>query len=186
MLVCDHYAVNQDARYLHLTRVEAAALNYPLYLGDDDTGVTCSHRYAQHLERQCLSLRGEITICSTAGGREFSHALLAGVARKTDVELNLALDRLTTAGLLFREGAPPHASYLFKHARCRTRPLQCCCPSQGARCMPVSPKRPSGAILPSFDCDAARHLDHMQLPKFLPLPRRRVVVPEHARISNFC
>ena len=49
-------------------------------------------------------------------GREFSHALLAAVARKTDVELNLALDRLITAGLLFREGAPPHASYLFKHA----------------------------------------------------------------------
>ena len=39
-----------------------------------------------------------------------------GVARKTDVELDSALDRLITAGLLFREGAPPHASYLFKHA----------------------------------------------------------------------
>ena len=27
-----------------------------------------------------------------------------------------ALDRLIHAGLLFRQGAPPHATYLFKHA----------------------------------------------------------------------
>ena len=27
-----------------------------------------------------------------------------------------ALDRLDRAGLLFRQGVPPHASYLFKHA----------------------------------------------------------------------
>ncbi len=49
-------------------------------------------------------------------GREFSHALLAAVARKPDAELNSALDRLIQAGLLFRQGQPPHASYLFKHA----------------------------------------------------------------------
>jgi class 3 adenylate cyclase/predicted ATPase len=49
-------------------------------------------------------------------GREFSHALLASVARKPEAELRSALDRLIQAGLLFREGVPPHASYLFKHA----------------------------------------------------------------------
>ena len=58
----------------------------------------------------------EVAQIAAVIGREFSHALLAGVARKTDVELNSALDRLITAGLLFREGTPPHASYLFKHA----------------------------------------------------------------------
>jgi class 3 adenylate cyclase len=58
----------------------------------------------------------EVAQIGAAIGREFSHALLAAVARKTDAELNSALDRLMTAGLLFREGAPPHASYLFKHA----------------------------------------------------------------------
>ena len=31
-------------------------------------------------------------------------------------ELESALDRLVAAGLLFRQGAPPHATYLFKHA----------------------------------------------------------------------
>ena len=49
-------------------------------------------------------------------GREFSHALLAEVVRKPEVELGSALDRLIAAGLLFRQGVPPHATYLFKHA----------------------------------------------------------------------
>ena len=57
----------------------------------------------------------EVAQIGAAIGREFSHALLAAVARKTDVELNSALNQLIAAGLLFREGAPPHASYLFKH-----------------------------------------------------------------------
>jgi class 3 adenylate cyclase/predicted ATPase len=49
-------------------------------------------------------------------GREFSHALLAAVARKPEAELASALDRLMEADLLFRHGLPPHATYLFKHA----------------------------------------------------------------------
>ena len=49
-------------------------------------------------------------------GREFSHALLAAVVGKPEAELGSALDRLIAAGLLFRQGMPPHASYLFKHA----------------------------------------------------------------------
>jgi Predicted ATPase len=36
--------------------------------------------------------------------------------RKPEAEFNSALDRLIAAGLLFRQGAPPHATYLFKHA----------------------------------------------------------------------
>src|SRR4029077_16495972 len=36
--------------------------------------------------------------------------------RKPEAELRLALDRLLVAGLLFRQGMPPHATYLFKHA----------------------------------------------------------------------
>jgi predicted ATPase/class 3 adenylate cyclase len=49
-------------------------------------------------------------------GREFSHSLLEAVVRKPEGELQSALDRLVTAGLLFRQGVPPHATYLFKHA----------------------------------------------------------------------
>jgi tetratricopeptide (TPR) repeat protein len=38
------------------------------------------------------------------------------VVGKPEPELAAALDRLTAAGLLFRQGAPPYAMYLFKHA----------------------------------------------------------------------
>ena len=58
----------------------------------------------------------EVAQIGAAIGREFSHALLAAVARKPEAELRSALDRLIAAGLLFRQGAPPHATYLFKHA----------------------------------------------------------------------
>jgi class 3 adenylate cyclase/predicted ATPase len=49
-------------------------------------------------------------------GREFSHTLLLAVARKPEAEIASALDRLIAAGLLFRQGMPPQASYWFKHA----------------------------------------------------------------------
>jgi predicted ATPase/class 3 adenylate cyclase len=58
----------------------------------------------------------EVAQIGAAIGREFSHALLAEVQRKSEPDLQSALDRLIGAGLLFRQGVPPHASYLFKHA----------------------------------------------------------------------
>jgi class 3 adenylate cyclase/predicted ATPase len=58
----------------------------------------------------------EVAQIGAAIGREFSHPLLAAVVRKPEAELGSALDRLIAAGLLFRQGVPPHASYLFKHA----------------------------------------------------------------------
>ena len=59
---------------------------------------------------------GEVAQIGAVVGREFSHALLAAVARKPEAELASALDRLVQAGLLFRQGVPPHANYVFKHA----------------------------------------------------------------------
>jgi predicted ATPase len=58
----------------------------------------------------------EVGQVGAAIGREFSHALLSAVVSKSELELASALDRLLAAGLLFRQGVPPHASYLFKHA----------------------------------------------------------------------
>ena len=57
----------------------------------------------------------EVAQIGAAIGREFSHTLLSAVARKSEPELASALDRLISAGLLFRQGVPPHASYMFKH-----------------------------------------------------------------------
>jgi len=58
----------------------------------------------------------ELAQIGAAIGREFSHALLASLVRKAEAELGSALDRLIAAALLFRQGVPPHARYLFKHA----------------------------------------------------------------------
>src|SRR5262249_44318080 len=49
-------------------------------------------------------------------GGEVSHALLAAGGRKRGADGGSALDRLLNAGLFFRQGTPPHATYLFKHA----------------------------------------------------------------------
>ena len=57
----------------------------------------------------------ELAQIGAAIGREISHALLAAVVRKPEAELHSALNRLIAAGLLFRRGLPPHATYLFKH-----------------------------------------------------------------------
>jgi class 3 adenylate cyclase/predicted ATPase len=58
----------------------------------------------------------EVAQIGAAIGREFSHSLLNAVTRKPEEELDTALERLIEAGLLFRQGVPPDASYLFKHA----------------------------------------------------------------------
>jgi len=58
----------------------------------------------------------QVAQIGAAIGREFSHALLDAVVSKPEAELVSSLDRLVRAGLLFRNGVPPHASYLFKHA----------------------------------------------------------------------
>ena len=58
----------------------------------------------------------EVAQIGAVFGREFPHSLLAAVGGKPEVELQSALDRLIEAGLLFSQGVPPHATYLFKHA----------------------------------------------------------------------
>jgi tetratricopeptide (TPR) repeat protein len=66
-----------------------------------------------------LGLAKEMAQIGAVIGREFSHALLAAVALKDEEALRSGLDALTRAGLLFRQGTPPHATYLFKHALVR-------------------------------------------------------------------
>ena len=58
----------------------------------------------------------EVAQIGAAIGREFSHALMAAVVPWPEEELDSTLDRLLAAGLLFRQGMPPYATYLFKHA----------------------------------------------------------------------
>ncbi len=61
----------------------------------------------------------EVAQIGAAIGREFSYEVLAPIAQKTAEEVLTALSRLTDAELVFCRGAPPQATYLFKHALVR-------------------------------------------------------------------
>jgi class 3 adenylate cyclase len=63
-----------------------------------------------------LGAAKEVAQIGAAIGRDFSHGLIAAVAAKSELELADSLDRLVQAGLLFRQGVQPNATYLFKHA----------------------------------------------------------------------
>ena len=52
-------------------------------------------------------------------GREFLHLILVSVSEKSETDLRSALAKLMEAGLVFRRGVPPDATYLFKHALVR-------------------------------------------------------------------
>jgi predicted ATPase len=58
----------------------------------------------------------EVAQVGAALGREFSYELLAAVAQRNAVERDAALEQLVAAGLAFRRGTPPQATFLFKHA----------------------------------------------------------------------
>lgn len=58
----------------------------------------------------------EIAQIGAALGRHFSHELIAAVAEQPGGDLQDALERLTSAGLVSRRGSPPDAEYTFKHA----------------------------------------------------------------------
>jgi class 3 adenylate cyclase/tetratricopeptide (TPR) repeat protein len=61
----------------------------------------------------------DVARMAAAIGREFSYELLPAVAGLAEKELTTSLESLTNAGLLFHEGTPPHATFLFKHALVR-------------------------------------------------------------------
>src|SRR6185437_2989506 len=58
----------------------------------------------------------EIAQIGATLGREFSYQVIEAVAQRPERELRAALGQLRAARLLFCRGAPPHATYLFKHA----------------------------------------------------------------------
>ena len=75
---------------------------------------TLQQSLAARLDR--LGEAREIAQIGAVLGRDFSFALLRVVAGVDDRGLQTALDRLAEADLLIVEGAPPRATYRFKHA----------------------------------------------------------------------
>jgi len=58
----------------------------------------------------------EVAQIGAAIGRQFSHELISAVSTLASNDLDAALERLTASGLISRRGAPPIATYSFKHA----------------------------------------------------------------------
>src|SRR5260370_22919880 len=58
----------------------------------------------------------DVAQIGAAISRECSYELVDAVASLAPVNLDAALERLTTSGLISRRGAPPIATYSFKHA----------------------------------------------------------------------
>jgi class 3 adenylate cyclase/predicted ATPase len=58
----------------------------------------------------------EVAQIGAALGRQFSHELLQAVAGMPERQLCDALEQLVRAELIFRRGAPPDGTYIFKHA----------------------------------------------------------------------
>jgi tetratricopeptide (TPR) repeat protein len=75
---------------------------------------TLQQSLAARLDR--LGPAREIAQIGAVLGRDFGYALLREVAELDETALQASLDRLADADLLFVEGAPPQASYRFKHA----------------------------------------------------------------------
>jgi predicted ATPase len=95
---------------------EGAAQRTVASIPSPTLGVPASLQASLMARLDRLGSAKEVAQIGAVVGREFSHALLAAVVRKPELELVSALDRLIDAGLVFRQGVPPHASYLFKHA----------------------------------------------------------------------
>ena len=120
-----------------LTDIVARTDGVPLFLeeltsaileasGHDDTATGATDQASPGLPARLRALllaridrlgsAKEIVQIGSALGREFSHELLAAVSGKSEEQLRMALERITSSGLAFRSGTPAHAAYLFKHA----------------------------------------------------------------------
>jgi tetratricopeptide (TPR) repeat protein len=75
---------------------------------------TLQQSLAARLDR--LGSAREIAQIGAVLGRDFAYRLLRDVAELDEPALQMSLDRLAEADLLYVEGAPPQASYRFKHA----------------------------------------------------------------------
>jgi tetratricopeptide (TPR) repeat protein len=75
---------------------------------------TLQQSLAARLDR--LGAAREVAQIGAVLGRDFAYTLLRDIADLDEPALHTSLDRLAEADLLFVEGAPPQASYRFKHA----------------------------------------------------------------------
>jgi class 3 adenylate cyclase len=84
-------------------------------VGDLEIPATLQASLLARLDRLGPSAKEAAQIASVIG-REFDYRLLSRITRGTDLDLDVALDRLVASELVFRHGTGAEASYSFKHA----------------------------------------------------------------------
>ena len=75
---------------------------------------TLQQSLAARLDR--LGSAREIAQIGAVLGRDFAYSLLRNIVETAEPALQASLERLADSDLLFVEGAPPEATYRFKHA----------------------------------------------------------------------
>jgi predicted ATPase len=99
-------------------RVQSTAANQTLATAVPAVPATLHASLISRLDRLGPAVKETAQVAAVIG-REFSYELLMPVAQKREPDLQAALDRLGDAGLVFCRGAPPRATFLFKHALVR-------------------------------------------------------------------
>jgi class 3 adenylate cyclase/predicted ATPase len=112
--VKDEVVARADGVPLHLEELAKAALEPGARTDASAVPSTLQGSLMARLDR--LSAAKEVALRASVLGREFSHGLLAATAGIDEPALRHGLERLIEAELLFARGAPPHATYTFKHA----------------------------------------------------------------------
>jgi class 3 adenylate cyclase/tetratricopeptide (TPR) repeat protein len=79
--------------------------------------LTLQQSFAARLDR--LGPAREVAQIGAVLGREFAYPLLRDVAEMDELELQVALQRLAEADILFVEGVVPHMTYRYKHVLIR-------------------------------------------------------------------
>ena len=97
-----------------------------------------------------LGAAKEVAQIGAAIGREIHSSCWPLLCASRKQEFRPALDRIVRAGLLFRQGVPPHASYLFKHALVQDAAYGTFCVSPDVRSTLASPKHWRASSLTSL------------------------------------
>ncbi len=105
-----------DGVPLHVEELTKTALESETATGEGADPVPTSLHTSLVARLDRLGEAKKIAQIGSVIGREFRHDLLSELAKDTQVAIDEALDRLVASGLVVRRGAPPMATYNFKHA----------------------------------------------------------------------
>ncbi|MDP6588613.1 MAG: AAA family ATPase [Alphaproteobacteria bacterium] len=118
-------AAKSELSEVEISEIVAKTDGVPLFVeeltktllgGDSSEAVPATIQASLTARLDRLGPAREVAQVGAVIGREFSYPLLAGVAAMAEGTLAARLEALTDSQLVFARGAPPDASYTFKHA----------------------------------------------------------------------